>query len=73
VPTRDIAQVIGRRMNLPVVSKSPAESADHFGFLGRFFGSDMPASSQRTRQALGWRPEQPGLIADLDQPHYFGG
>ena len=72
VPTREIAEVIGRRLNLPVVSKSPAEAADHFGFLGLFFGSDIPASSERTRELLGWRPKQPGLIADLDQPHYFG-
>ncbi len=71
VPTREIAEVIGRRLNVPVVSKSPAEAAGHFGFLGYFFGADMPASSKLTQERLGWRPKQPGLIADLDHPRYF--
>ena len=71
VPTRKIAEVIGRRLNLPVVSKSPAEAAEHFGFLGYFFGADIPASSKLTSERLGWRPKQPGLIADLDHPRYF--
>ena len=71
VPARDIAAVIGRRLNLPVVSKSPQEVADHFGFLGAFFAIDCPSSSAQTREKLGWRPTQPGLIADLDQPGYF--
>jgi nucleoside-diphosphate-sugar epimerase len=71
VPTREIAEVIGRRLNLPVVSKSPAEAGEHFGFLGYFFGADMPASSKLTQERLGWRPKQPGLIADLDHPRYF--
>lgn len=73
VPTRDIAAVIGKRLGLPVVSKTRAEAGEHFGFLGLFFGADCPATSIRTEQQLGWRPTQPGLIADLDQPHYFGG
>jgi nucleoside-diphosphate-sugar epimerase len=71
VPTRDIAEVIGRRLNVPVVAKSPSEAAGHFGFLGFFFGSDFPASSKRTRELLGWQPKQPGLIPDLDRPRYF--
>jgi nucleoside-diphosphate-sugar epimerase len=71
VATREIAEVIGRNLNVPVVSKSPAEAADHFGWIGRFFGINGPASSARTRELLGWQPKQPGLIADLDQPHYF--
>jgi nucleoside-diphosphate-sugar epimerase len=71
VPIRDIAEVIGRRLNLPVVSKSTEEAADHFGWIGRFFGVDCPASSVQTQEQLGWRPVQPGLIADLDAPHYF--
>jgi nucleoside-diphosphate-sugar epimerase len=71
VPTREIAEVIGRRLNLPVISKSPAEAGEHFGFLGYFFGADMPASSKLTQEKLGWRPKQPGLIADLDRPRYF--
>ena len=71
VPVRDIAAVIGRRLNLPVVSKSSEEAADHFGWIALFFGIDGPASSAQTQQQLGWRPTQPGLIPDLDQPHYF--
>ena len=71
VPTREIAEVIGRRLNLPVASKSPAEAAEHFGFLGYFFGADMPASSKLTQERLGWRPKQQGLIADLDHQRYF--
>jgi nucleoside-diphosphate-sugar epimerase len=71
VPTRDIAEVIGRRLNLPVISKSPAEAGEHFGFLEYFFGADMPASSKLTQERLGWRPKQPGLIADLDHRRYF--
>jgi len=71
VPFREIAEVIGRRLNLPVVSKSPEEFAEHFGWFARFAAIDCPASSERTREELGWRPKQPGLIADLDRPPYF--
>lgn len=71
VPVRDIAEVIGRRLNVPVVSKSPGEAADHFGFLGLFLGLDMPASSAQTQERMGWRPTQPGLITDLDHARYF--
>ncbi|QPC91134.1 SDR family oxidoreductase [Mesorhizobium sp. INR15] len=73
VPTREIAEVIGRRLNLPVVSKTADEAAGHFGFVGHFFGRDWPTSSEKTRDVLGWRPKQAGLIADLDHPRYFGG
>jgi nucleoside-diphosphate-sugar epimerase len=71
VPFREIADVIGRRLNLPVVSKAPEDLADHFGFLGMFAGMDAPASSQKTQDFFGWRPTQPGLIADLEQGRYF--
>jgi nucleoside-diphosphate-sugar epimerase len=71
VPTREIADVIGRHLNVPVVSKSRDEAADHFGWIGLFFGVDVPASSALTQQWLGWRPVQPGLIDDLNAPHYF--
>ena len=71
VPFREIAEVIGRRLNVPVVSKSPEEAANHFGWLAHFVGIDCPASSAQTQQQLGWAPTQPGLIADLDQTHYF--
>jgi nucleoside-diphosphate-sugar epimerase len=71
IPFRDIAQVIGRRLNIPVVSKSPEEAADHFGWLARFAELDCPASSKLTQERLGWRPVQPGLIPDLDREEYF--
>ena len=71
VPFRDIAGVIGRRQNVPVVSKTPAEAAGHFGWFAHFAALDNPASSQRTRELLGWRPRQPALIPDLDRARYF--
>jgi nucleoside-diphosphate-sugar epimerase len=71
VATRDIAEVVGRHLNVPVVSKSREEAADHFDWIGLFFGIDGPASSAQTRERLGWRPVQPGLIADLNAEHYF--
>jgi nucleoside-diphosphate-sugar epimerase len=69
--TRDIAGVIGRRLDVPVVSTSPEQAADHFGWLGRFFQLDVPASSARTQERLAWRPRQPGLLADIERGHYF--
>jgi nucleoside-diphosphate-sugar epimerase len=71
VPFRDIAGVIGRRLNLPVVAKSTEEAADHFGWFARFAAIDCPASSAQTQAQLEWQPKQPGLIADLDHPRYF--
>jgi nucleoside-diphosphate-sugar epimerase len=71
VPTRDIAEVIGRHLNLPTVSVSPEDAAEHFDWIGAFFGLDAPASSALTQQQLGWQPTHPGLIADLEQGHYF--
>ena len=73
VPFKAIAEVIGRRLNVPVVSKSPEEAAEHFGWFAMFAGMDAPASSARTRATLGWKPEEPGLIADIDHPAYFAG
>jgi hypothetical protein len=71
VPFRDIAGVIGRRLNLPVVS-IPREEADaHFGpFLGMVAARDIPRSSAQTQELLGWRPVHLGLIQDLEE-HYF--
>jgi nucleoside-diphosphate-sugar epimerase len=71
VSLREIAEVIGRGLNVPVVSISPEEAAGHFGFLGRFAAMDLTGSSAMTRQRLGWRPTGPGLIADLEQMRYF--
>jgi len=71
IPTREIAEAIGRGLNVPVVSKSHEAATDHFGWIARFFGIDGPASSAQTQQRLGWRPVQPWLIADLDAEHYF--
>ncbi|MGY5807967.1 SDR family oxidoreductase [Rhizobium sp. LEGMi198b] len=71
VPFREIAGVIGRRLNLPVVSKTQEEAAEHFGWFAHFAGLDCPASSQRTRDLLGWQPEQPGLLQDIDRDEYF--
>jgi len=71
VPTREIAEAIGRGLNVPVVSKSSQEAADHFGWIAHFFGIDGPASSAQTRKHLGWQPVEPGLIADLSAAHYF--
>jgi nucleoside-diphosphate-sugar epimerase len=71
VPFRDIAGVIGRHLGVPVVSKSPEEVAGHFGWLAHFVAMDCPASSAQTQQQIGWRAVQPGLIADLDDAHYF--
>jgi nucleoside-diphosphate-sugar epimerase len=68
VPVRDIAAVIGRHLNVPTAA-APAEG---FGFLGLVLGTDQPASSALTRELLGWRPVQPGLIEDMEKGHYFG-
>ncbi len=68
---RDIAEVIGRRLNIPVVSKSPEEAANHFGWIGAFAGIDCPASSKLTQERLGWRPVQPTLLTDLERGSYF--
>ncbi|MEV4515436.1 SDR family oxidoreductase [Dactylosporangium sp. NPDC049525] len=72
VPTRAIAEAIGRGLDLPVVSVPADKAAEHFGWMGRFFGTDGRASSSVTRDLLGWQPTRPGLIADLDAGHYFG-
>jgi nucleoside-diphosphate-sugar epimerase len=67
ISMKEIAEVIGRTLNVPAVSISREEAPGHFGWLAMFAGSDMPASAAQTRQRLGWRPTGPGLIADLEQ------
>ena len=63
--------MIGKRLNVPVVSKSAEEAADHFGWISRFAGIDGPASSALTEEQPGWRPTRASLIPDLDRPNYF--
>ena len=67
---RDIAEVVGRGLNVPIVSMTPEEAAGHFGWLAMFAGLDIVASSAQTQERLGWRPVGPGLIADLEQMRY---
>jgi nucleoside-diphosphate-sugar epimerase len=71
VPLREVAAVIGRRLSVPVVSKTPEEAIEHFGWFAHFVAADIPGSSQWTRERLGWQLKQPGLIADIDRPSYF--
>lgn len=71
VPILEVAEVIGRHLEVPVVSVAPEEAAEHFSWMAGFIGADSPASSTFTRELLGWEPTQPGLIADLDEGHYF--
>jgi nucleoside-diphosphate-sugar epimerase len=73
VPIRDVAEVIGRHLNVPVASIAPEDAAGHFTWLSHFIAMDSPASSQVTRELLQWEPVQPGLLADLDEGHYFKG
>jgi nucleoside-diphosphate-sugar epimerase len=71
VPLRETAEAIGRGLKLPVVSLSPEEAGEHFGWLATFAGLDMPASSALTQERLGWLATGPGLISDLDHMRYF--
>jgi nucleoside-diphosphate-sugar epimerase len=71
VPIRDIAEVIGRHLGVPLAAISPEDAGGHFTWLAHFLALDSPASSELTRELLGWQPTQPGLIDDLDKGHYF--
>jgi nucleoside-diphosphate-sugar epimerase len=71
VPIRAVAEVIGRHLDLPVVSVSPENAAEHFTWLAGLLATDSPASSTLTQELLGWHPTEPGLIEDLDKGHYF--
>ena len=71
VPMRAIAETLGEGLGVPVVSLTPEKAAAHFTWLAHFAALDMPASSQWTRQTLGWNPAGPGLIEDLTNMNYF--
>ncbi|MBV8295591.1 MAG: SDR family oxidoreductase [Acidimicrobiia bacterium] len=71
VPAREIAEVIGRHLGLPTASVPAERAADHFGWLGQIFATDIAASSELTQQRLAWKPIGPGLIVDIDEGHYF--
>jgi nucleoside-diphosphate-sugar epimerase len=71
VPFKAIAEVIGLRLSIPVVSKSADEATEHFGWFTRFAGIDAPTSSARTRATLDWTPTGPDLLSDIGQPGYY--
>ncbi|MEU6374476.1 SDR family oxidoreductase [Streptomyces sp. NPDC046909] len=71
IPLRTIAATIARHLNLPLTEIPRPEALTHFGWLGPMAGLDVRASSALTRERLGWKPEQAGLIADLEEGHYF--
>lgn len=71
LPARAFAEVIGRKMGIPVVSKTQAEAMEHFGWMGMFAGLDMPASSEWTRKTLGWEPTGPGMMEDLEKGEFL--
>jgi len=70
VSVKEIAEVIGKGLNVPVVALTPEEAQAHFGFLAMFVGRDSPASSAQTRKQLGWEPAGPGMIEDLKNMRY---
>lgn len=71
VPTRTIAEVIGRHLGVPAVSITPEDAPEHFGWIGGVWGHNVPASSQLTQARIGWRPTGPALLADLEDGSYF--
>ncbi|GAA2152479.1 SDR family oxidoreductase [Actinomadura napierensis] len=73
VPVRDIAEVIGRHLDLPVESITAEQAPEHFGFLAAILSLDNPTSNALTRKRVEWNPVHPGLIADLEEGHYFNG
>jgi hypothetical protein len=70
VPLREIAETIGKGLNIPVVSLDEQAAAAHFTWLAHFAALDMPASSEWTRNTLQWNPTGPGLIEDLTNMDY---
>lgn len=72
IPFREIAEAIGRGLDVPVKSVPREAAQEHLGFLSGFATLDNPTSNARTRELLGWRPEHPALLQDLAEGHYFG-
>ncbi|MGH3263391.1 MAG: SDR family oxidoreductase [Trebonia sp.] len=70
IPTREIAEAIGRALGVPTQSIEPDQATDHFGFLAMFFALDLPASSELTRATYDWHPTHPGLLDDLNAGYY---
>ncbi|MGH3003787.1 MAG: SDR family oxidoreductase [Gaiellaceae bacterium] len=70
IPTRGIAEAIGRALDLTVTSIDPEDVEDHFGWIGAFFAGDYPATSTATRELLGWTPTGPTLIEEIDAGAY---
>ena len=68
---KDIADIIARQLNVPLVSKPSADTDEHFGWMALFASMDVPSSCERTRTLLGWRPTQPGLLNDISKPGYY--
>ncbi|MCO5973619.1 SDR family oxidoreductase [Actinoallomurus soli] len=68
---RDIAEAIGRHLNVPVQPISAEDAPAHFTYLAPYVGVDNPVSTAITRRSLGWEPAHPSWIEDLDQGHYF--
>jgi nucleoside-diphosphate-sugar epimerase len=71
VPLREVAEIFAAQLAIPAVSVPPEQAGHYVGWLGRFWATDGPASSQLTRDLLGWHPTRPSLIADLKAGHYF--
>ena len=71
VPFREIAEAMGRHLDIPTKSVAPEDAAEHFDFLGHFAGLDCPVNATITRELLGWKPTGPSLLEDLEQDHYY--
>ncbi len=70
VPFRQIAEAIGRQLDVPARSIDAEEAAVHFGPLAMWVRNHGPASSQWTRTVLGWEPSEVGLVRDIERPDY---
>ncbi|KAJ4301559.1 hypothetical protein N0V90_003652 [Kalmusia sp. IMI 367209] len=73
VQLKDIATIIGKKLGVPVESKTADKASEHFGMLAEVVGADNPVSSAKTREVLGWSPKQRGLLDDLENGKYFSG